>query len=401
MPPVPSRCSRNRSSSIATQRPALAAALAYLRKGDALAVTKPDRLALNTADLLKIERYGSARGIGLIVLSMGGERFDTRNPTSRLILTILAGVATWGREIMLERQREGIAKAKAEGKYRGRRPSVDRNQVRAMLADGKGPTEIARRPSGDPPQHRLRGRCRLAGWGWWWRRVVHARGGFVQSRREPRSPELPADTPPGQAPRRRRLRCPLARRQCGPARNPVPGRGQTARTADLFQRGRPGYRPGARCWCRRRRRWRRGSWCGRKQPGASPAAVRPVTGSPSLGHRVSATDRIAVHRRLPECGTVQPRRDGVGDDPADAGVKCHRLAVERSGGEVEDPSERRGERHGLGDTAGVRCDVVHQLSAGHPHASGNTVAPFPARPGRQRPPSTPPLCGASDRRDMT
>ena len=59
------------------------------------------------------------RGIGLVVLSMGGERLDTRNPTSKLMLTILAGVATWEREIMLERQREGIAKAKAAGKYKG------------------------------------------------------------------------------------------------------------------------------------------------------------------------------------------------------------------------------------------------------------------------------------------
>jgi DNA invertase Pin-like site-specific DNA recombinase len=51
---------------------------------------------------------------------MGGERLDTRNPTSKLILTILAGVATWEREIMLERQRESVAKAKVEGKYKGR-----------------------------------------------------------------------------------------------------------------------------------------------------------------------------------------------------------------------------------------------------------------------------------------
>jgi hypothetical protein len=46
---------------------------------------------------------------------MGGERLDTRDPTSKLMLTILAGVATWEREIMLERQRQGIAKSKAEG----------------------------------------------------------------------------------------------------------------------------------------------------------------------------------------------------------------------------------------------------------------------------------------------
>ena len=55
---------------------------------------------------------------------MGGERLDTRNPTSKLMLTILAGVATWEREIMLERQREGIAKAKAAGKYKGRPVSI-------------------------------------------------------------------------------------------------------------------------------------------------------------------------------------------------------------------------------------------------------------------------------------
>ena len=52
-------------------------------------------------------------GIGLVILSVGGERLDTRNPTSKLMITILAGVATWERELMLERQREGIAKAKA------------------------------------------------------------------------------------------------------------------------------------------------------------------------------------------------------------------------------------------------------------------------------------------------
>jgi DNA invertase Pin-like site-specific DNA recombinase len=90
-----------------------------LRVGDVLTVTKPDRLARCTAELLSIEADLSKRGIGLVVLSRGGERLDTRNPTSKLMLTILAGVATWEREIMLERQREGIAKAKAARKYKG------------------------------------------------------------------------------------------------------------------------------------------------------------------------------------------------------------------------------------------------------------------------------------------
>jgi DNA invertase Pin-like site-specific DNA recombinase len=108
------------------ERAKLIGCLNFLRDGDVLMVTKPDRLARNTAELLTIEADLSKRGIGLIILSMGGERLDTRNPTAKLMLTVLAGVATWEREIMLERQREGIARAKAEGKYRGAPPTAQR-----------------------------------------------------------------------------------------------------------------------------------------------------------------------------------------------------------------------------------------------------------------------------------
>jgi DNA invertase Pin-like site-specific DNA recombinase len=118
-------------SSIAS-RAHLTECLAFLREGDVLAATKPDRLARSTAELLTIEADLAKRGIGLVVLSMGGERLDTRNPTSKLMLTILAGVAAWEREIMLERQREGIAKAKAEGKYKGRPASIDAFEVKRV-----------------------------------------------------------------------------------------------------------------------------------------------------------------------------------------------------------------------------------------------------------------------------
>jgi DNA invertase Pin-like site-specific DNA recombinase len=130
------------ASSVA-QRTKLADCLAFLREGDVLMVTKPDRLARSTAELLAIEADLSKRGVGLVVLSMGGERLDTRNPTSKLMLTILAGVATWEREIMLERQREGIAKAKSEGKYKGRPASVDAAQIRQLNAT-MGPAAIAK-----------------------------------------------------------------------------------------------------------------------------------------------------------------------------------------------------------------------------------------------------------------
>jgi DNA invertase Pin-like site-specific DNA recombinase len=69
---------------------------------------------------------------------------DTRNPTSKLVLTILTGVATWEREIMLERQREGIAKAKAAGKYKGRPISIDVAQIKELRAT-LGAAAIAKR----------------------------------------------------------------------------------------------------------------------------------------------------------------------------------------------------------------------------------------------------------------
>src|SRR3954467_12077309 len=126
------------------QRAKLTECLAFLREGDVLMVTKPDRLARSTAELLAIEADLSKRGVGLVVLSMGGERLDTRNPTRKLMLTILAGVATWEREIMLERQHEGIAKAKAAGKYKGRPISIGATQIKQLRAE-LAPAAIAKR----------------------------------------------------------------------------------------------------------------------------------------------------------------------------------------------------------------------------------------------------------------
>jgi DNA invertase Pin-like site-specific DNA recombinase len=65
-----------------TQRTKLTECLSFLRDGDVLTVTKPDRVARSTAELLSIEADLSKRGISLVILSMGGERLDTRNPAS-------------------------------------------------------------------------------------------------------------------------------------------------------------------------------------------------------------------------------------------------------------------------------------------------------------------------------
>ena len=134
-------------SSVATERPELIAALDYLRRGDVLVVTKPDRLARSTADLLGIMERLNERGIGLRILSMGGAEMDTRSATGKLMLTMLGAVATFERELMLERQREGIRKAAEAGKYKGRAPTARRqaDAVATLKAEGVGPAEIARR----------------------------------------------------------------------------------------------------------------------------------------------------------------------------------------------------------------------------------------------------------------
>ncbi len=131
-------------SSMAMKRPALEEALSFAREGDEFIVTKPDRLARSVADLLAIEGRVRAAGVRLRVLSMD---LDTTSPTGKLTLQVLGAVAEFERELMLERQREGIAKAKAEGKYKGRAPTARAKQedVRRLHGEGVRPTEIAER----------------------------------------------------------------------------------------------------------------------------------------------------------------------------------------------------------------------------------------------------------------
>lgn len=125
-----------------TARPELQTALDWVRAGDVFIVTKPERLARNVIDLLGIVERLRAKGVTVRVLAM---HLDTGNPTSNLILTILAGVGSWEREIMLERQRAGIAKAKAEGRYRGRYPTARAKtpEVLRLKAEGQTVAQIA------------------------------------------------------------------------------------------------------------------------------------------------------------------------------------------------------------------------------------------------------------------
>src|ERR1700733_4421501 len=103
-----------------TQRPQLQAALKHLRKGDVLVVCSMDRLARNMRDLLNLVADLNGRGIAVEFVKENLSFTGDDNPMSNLMLSILGGVAQFERAIIRERQREGIAVAKAKGVYKGR-----------------------------------------------------------------------------------------------------------------------------------------------------------------------------------------------------------------------------------------------------------------------------------------
>jgi len=117
------------------QRKALEEALDFAREGDAIVVTKLDRLARSVADLVRIVERLTKKGVGLRILAMG---IDTATPTGKLVLNVLGTIGQFEREVMLERQREGIAKAAAEGKYKGRKPTARAKSADIIKLAGEG-----------------------------------------------------------------------------------------------------------------------------------------------------------------------------------------------------------------------------------------------------------------------
>lgn len=128
------------------RRECLEAALRFVRRGDALVVTKLDRLARSVPDLIKIIDELQNKEASLIILDMN---LDTSTPTGRLLLHLCSSIAQFEREIMLARQREGISAAKAAGRYRGRKPTARNKSTEVMdlHSSGVGAAEIAQRLS--------------------------------------------------------------------------------------------------------------------------------------------------------------------------------------------------------------------------------------------------------------
>lgn len=134
--------SEKRSGTSRKDREELWRALEYVREGDTFVVTRIDRLARSVTDLSTIVEGLRAKSVGFRALQQG--EFDTTAATGRLFLTMLGAFAEFETALRRERQMEGVEKAKAEGRYRGRTPTVQRDEVRRLHSEGVKPAHIAR-----------------------------------------------------------------------------------------------------------------------------------------------------------------------------------------------------------------------------------------------------------------
>jgi DNA invertase Pin-like site-specific DNA recombinase len=130
-----------RSGRSTEDRDQLEDALQWVRDGDVFVVTRLDRLARSIVDLRKIVDRLEAKGVGFRCLQQGG--IDTTRSEGRLLLNILASVAEFELDIRKERQAEGIARAKANGRYKGRPATIDYARIEGLRQQGLGATAIA------------------------------------------------------------------------------------------------------------------------------------------------------------------------------------------------------------------------------------------------------------------
>jgi DNA invertase Pin-like site-specific DNA recombinase len=134
--------SEKRSGTTTSGRTELQTVLEFIRAGDVLMITRIDRLARSIGDLQDIVRTLKAKGAALKATE---QPIDTSTAAGKAFLDMLGVFSEFETNLRRERQLEGIAKAKAEGVYKGRKPSVDVDQVRALKAQGVGATDIAKR----------------------------------------------------------------------------------------------------------------------------------------------------------------------------------------------------------------------------------------------------------------
>ncbi|WP_299965834.1 recombinase family protein [uncultured Oscillibacter sp.] len=126
-----------------TDRPALKEMLAFVRRGDCVVTESISRIARNTKDLLNIVEQLQCKGVEFVSMK---ESLDTTTPQGKFMLTIFAAMAELERDSILQRQREGIEVAKAEGKYKGRQPiQIDKSLFESTVADWRAGQITARK----------------------------------------------------------------------------------------------------------------------------------------------------------------------------------------------------------------------------------------------------------------
>lgn len=134
-----------KASAKTRERPKLNEMLDYIREGDSVIVHDISRLARNIQDLHHLVEEITAKGATLQFkkegLTFSG---DNKDPMSQLLLSMLGAVYQFEREIMKERQREGIAAAKAKGKFKGRPPKIDNQEILRVIAEGKSIAQTAK-----------------------------------------------------------------------------------------------------------------------------------------------------------------------------------------------------------------------------------------------------------------
>lgn len=133
--------SEKQSGTTTKDRAELRTVLDFLREGDVLMVTRIDRLARSIGDLQDIVREVRAKGA---TLKATEQPIDTSTAAGKAFLDMLGVFAEFETNLRKERQLEGIAKAKAEGVYKGRKATIDPTRVREMKAQGLGPSAIAK-----------------------------------------------------------------------------------------------------------------------------------------------------------------------------------------------------------------------------------------------------------------
>ena len=141
------RVFEDRASGKNTDRPQLKACLEHLREGDVLHVHSMDRLCRSLDDLRRIVKELTSKGVKVNFHKEGLTFTGDDSPMSNLLLGVLGAVSEFERQIILERQREGIAIAKVAGKYKGRKPALTAERVlefTSRASEGEKKTALAK-----------------------------------------------------------------------------------------------------------------------------------------------------------------------------------------------------------------------------------------------------------------